>query len=473
MLADRTIAVLRALSAGQSLAAQDAEHLLSAGNECQLAAAAAAVQRTADTPETDAFLLAAAQRSPMIRTCLGSSAAALEQSLEPSVQRIVHGTGKRSTVGRNSFKFFINLLLSGTLSPAVAAFWLMAVCRDGLSNEDVGALTHAMVETGCTYDYRKERDFREQRFVRRYPTGALSEKASLIVPALLVAAANDLPVASPFLVARSLGFTGGTWDKLSAIPGFTFPSPGDDTLRTLKACGVAMTVAQNDLCPGDRLLYELRSATSTIEAPELIVSSIASKQLAVPVDCLLLDVRFGAGAFMRTHEVATAVATQIVQIVGAAGTDCPCLLTDTIRPGGAAIGNALEVCEALAVMGRRGTLPWDERALADQIEKVATFFSALMERAFPGRTEDWRTAAKAKLRSGEVLKGFAKLLITHGVADDVATELLQDPAACLLPDNTPVYLRASMSGEVAPFDQHLLGELCLSGCFSTPPYVGG
>lgn len=456
----RTITILRGLREGDTLRPEDAHELLSGGaTEWQLAAAAAAVQQSSRTSTGDEFLVATSRRHPIIGACLRSrSAATADRGLDLLVQRVLRGTGKQSAIGRRLFVYFLDGLLSGSVPSAVAAFWLMGVCRDGLSGNDTTELTRAMVASGRVYDYRQELPLRGRRFIRRYPTGALSEKGALVIPALLASLASSLPIASPFLVGRSLGFTGGTWDKLKAIPGFAFPAPGETTLDTLRACGVAMTVAQNDVCPADRLLYELRSATSTIEAPELIAASIASKQLAVPVDCLLLDVRFGGGAFIPTRELGTAVALQIKDIVLESNTDCSYLLTDTARPGGSALGNALEVCEALALMGIRGTLPWNEPALVDQAEKIVTLFATLMTAALPDRVDNWRSVASEQFRSGAVVRGFANILSAHGVSDDNVAKLLCDPEGLLLSSVRPLHIRARVTGVVAPVDQRTVGS---------------
>jgi len=166
-----------------------------------------------------------------------------------------------------------------------------------------------MLESGSVFDYRSLARKTGRRLIRRYPTGGVSEKVSLILPSILVALSEHIPLMSTTLVARSLSFTGGTWDKLAIIPEFRFAAPGQDIENILAETRVAVCTTNSQVCPADRSLYTLRSLTGNVVSKPLIISSICSKHLALPVHRILMDVRFGPGSFMFRKEDAMDLAT--------------------------------------------------------------------------------------------------------------------------------------------------------------------
>ena len=170
----------------------------------------------------------------------------------------------------------------------------------GLGKDDTILFTREIAKSGKKFDYRNSKTLNRRKIISRYPTGALSEKIALIMPSLLFCLAKTYKFCSPFLIAKSLGYTGGTWDKLLSIPNFNFPLQGIETLNILKQCNVTMAVTKGNFNPVDRILYQLRSLTNTVDSFPLIVSSIGSKQLALPLDSLLLDIRYGSGTFLKT-----------------------------------------------------------------------------------------------------------------------------------------------------------------------------
>lgn len=379
---------------------------------------------------------------------------------DPFVTQVFRGDWPSPEARKNDYEIFMARFLSGDISPEIVAAWLGTVVERGLSTEALYDLTYAMRNSGQIYDYRVSPKLRGRKLLRRYPTGGLSEKTALILPSVLVKASEHYPIASNFLVARTLGFTGGTWDKLSAIPTFRFPLPGGESEDVMERCGVAMTITHGDLNPADRKLYQMRSVTGTIESFELIVSSIASKQLAVPAHHLLLDVRYGDGAFLRSRDEARRCANALVDVISEGGTPCSAHLTDTPEPNGSAVGNALEVAEAIAVMGGGAIAQWDARALEEQRELVLLFYGLLMAKAFDSDdVAPWISEARAWFRSGEVLRGFMKLLAAHDVNDTLMDKLVQDPNEVLaIPAvGWPVY--AQQSGRLIAIDQRRLGHL--------------
>lgn len=350
-------------------------------------------------------------------------------------------------------------IIAGDSADLHAAAFLMTVCVKGMQKDDLRALTQAMASSGETFDYRQEPALKGARLVRRYPTGALSEKTALILPALYSCARSEANVCSPFLVAKSLGHTGGTWDKLSAIPGFKFPAPGSETVDTLMRCGVAMIVTHGGVNPADRKLYQLRSATETIESPPLIVSSIASKHLCLPVHRLLLDVRIGAGAFTATSTDGVELGSTISDILSSAGVATFFSITDTPQPSGSAVGNALEVAEAVAVMGGSSDF-WDPRAILEQRLLVIDFFAKTMAAEFSGRSvADWARFAAKAFEDGSLLAGFASMLTAHATPDGVVDNLIKRPFEALAISRDEVEIKAQTSGTLRGIHQFALGGI--------------
>jgi pyrimidine-nucleoside phosphorylase len=361
-------------------------------------------------------------------------------------------------IKREPLKTMLSEILFDHRKDSLTAAWLMTICGVGMSLENTVVLTDVMTESGPRFDYRTAPDLVASRLVRRYPTGALSEKTALILPALIATARREVAVCSPFLVARSLGHTGGTWDKLSSIPGFDFPEPGQESINSLLSCGVAMTVTKGAANPADRKLYQLRSATGTIESTPLIVSSIASKQQTFPVHRLLLDIRIGDGAFLKDEDSGIETGQQIAAIVGRKGIHCNYTLTENVQPNGTAIGNALEVAEAIAVMGGRSD-GWDERALEEQKLLVVDFFSKLMAAEFPSKPASaWARFAFERFRSGAVLNSFAEILKSHKVDDSTIKRLLHEPWETLRIAPETATVESKSAGTLRRIDQYKIGE---------------
>src|SRR6266853_895319 len=455
--------VFRRLRRGTSLLSVDLVTLKNpALTELQRCAAMAALSIRQDLTTDEAELLR--QFEQLFPDVAGVLAEAGSETSPPSGPRAVwlrsfSALRARKPLGRELLQEILNDIVSGRAKDTLTAAWLMTVCVRGMDNVDTQLLTELMASSGDRYDYRESPKLARTRLVRRYPTGALSEKAALILPSLIAAARARVAVCSPFLVARSLGHTGGTWDKLSAIPGFVFPQPGPESIQALVACGVAMTVTHGSANPADRKLYQLRSATGTIESVPLIVSSVASKQLTFPVHRLLLDIRVGGGAFLANEQDGATVGQQVASSVSKAGIDCTYALTPTAQPNGTAIGNALEVAEALAVMGGpRGV--WDERGLIEQRLLVIDFFSKLMAAEFPPTdAAAWAHFASTQFEAGSVLSHFAEVLKAHAVPESTLAGLFRDPFSELGIPSDAVSVPSQKRGVLHSVDQFALGEI--------------
>jgi thymidine phosphorylase len=333
-------------------------------------------------------------------------------------------------IGKTKIAALLSDVCLETFNKNFLSVFLTVIKHVGLKDADLRLLTELMASSGETYDYRDNKDLEYRKIIRRYPTGALSEKIALIMPSLLMAFSGDFPICSPFLVARSLSYTGGTWDKLRSIDGFRFPSQGDDTIEILKECKVSMTVTENAFNPADRVLYQFRSITNTVESSDLIVSSIASKQMANPADSLLLDVRYGEGAFLQERSDADKLGYKISTLLNNAGIKTDSIKTEAKQPTGSCIGNYWEVLEAIAIMSNSNKLfgfNFDDRALREQCDLVIKMTIEVLKLQFPHLDKErLRDSAFAHFQKGIVLNCFFKLLAAHHANGNIITNIKEN-----------------------------------------------
>src|SRR5256884_6485492 len=228
----------------------------------------------------------------------------------------------------------------------LAAF-LMAVFFRGLTGAETHALTEALIKTGETIDLRSAL---ARKVVDKHSTGGVGDKTSIAVGPIV--AACGVPFAK--LSGRGLGHTGGTLDKLESIPGFRIELSVDELVAQVRDAGMAIVGATADLVPADKRLYALRDVTATVDNYSLIAASIMSKKIAGGAEAIVLDVKVGDGALMKTLEDAQHLAEAMLALGERAGRTVVCLLTDMDQPLGEAVGNALEVREALATVRGAG-----------------------------------------------------------------------------------------------------------------------
>jgi pyrimidine-nucleoside phosphorylase len=312
---------------------------------------------------------------------------------------------------------------AGELVDYQMSAWLMAVFFRGMSDEETVALTRAMLHSGDEIDLSDVPGVK----VDKHSTGGVGDKVSICLAPLV--AACGVPV--PMISGRGLGHTGGTLDKLEAIPGFDVRLPVDAFRRIVREVGTCMIGQTDRLAPADRRMYALRDVTATVESIPLIVASILSKKLAEGIDALVLDVKVGRGAFMKTEADARALATALVRVGTAAGKRVTALLTDMSAPLGRMVGNASETREALEVLHGKGP---------DDLMECTFALGAEMLRL--GRVAASDAEAREKLRaaiaSGRAAEVAAKMIAAQG-GD---ARVVEDPSRLLLaPAVVPVLAR--------------------------------
>jgi pyrimidine-nucleoside phosphorylase len=280
------------------------------------------------------------------------------------------------------------------------AAWCMAVYFRGLNGRETHALTDAMIRSGETLALGSALG---RRVVDKHSTGGVGDKTSLAVGPIV--AACGVPLAK--MSGRGLGHTGGTLDKLESIPGYRVELTLDELVEQVREVGLAIVGQTRDLVPADKKLYALRDVTATVDIVPLIASSIMSKKLAAGADAIVLDVKVGDGAFMKTLEDARILAEQMVDLGRRAGRDVVCLLSDMDQPLGHAVGHALEVREALETLAGRGPTDFTELVLHASARLLALSDLGV-------DVEEGRRRAEAAIAEGAATAAYERWIRAQG-----------------------------------------------------------
>ena len=295
-------------------------------------------------------------------------------------------------------KWFVNGYSEGKIPDYQVAALCMAIYFQGMNLEETTALTFAVRDSGECLDFSDINGLR----VDKHSTGGVGDKTSLVVAPIVA----SLGVKVAKMSGRGLGHTGGTIDKLEAIPGFCTDLPVDKFKAIVNEVGIAIVGQNASLAPADKLLYALRDVTATVDSLPLIVSSIMGKKLAADDDCIVLDVKTGSGSFMKTPEKSRELAEWMVEIGKRAGKRMRALITDMDRPLGFAIGNSLEVVEAIHTLQGNGP--------ADLTELCIALASHILTLAEKGDYATCEKMAKDAIASGTALNMFASMVKAQG-----------------------------------------------------------
>jgi len=339
---------------------------------------------------------------------------------------------------RDEIRFFVDGVTKGNLPDYQASALLMAILIRGMDAEETAALTEAMVSSGIRVNLG---DIPGTK-VDKHSTGGVGDKTSLVLAPL--AAACGVPV--PMMSGRGLGHTGGTLDKLEAIPGFRVDLSLEEMKAALARTGCAMIGQTAQIAPADKKLYALRDVTGTVESIPLISASIMSKKIAEGIDALVLDVKTGSGAFMKTEADSRRLAESLVAIGNASGVKTEAIITAMDAPLGRAVGNALEVIECLDVL--KGGGPQD---LVDVSVELAARMLVL------GKVADDIAGAETQVRnaiaSGAGLERFRQIIEAQGGDPKVVDDYKRLPRV----DNRH-RVTASRAGFVTALDAELVGR---------------
>lgn len=338
----------------------------------------------------------------------------------------------------DEIRFFVKNYTAGDIPDYQAAAWAMAVYLEGMNREEIITLTLALAESGDMIDLHDVLEFA----VDKHSSGGVGDKTSLVV--LPLVRAFGVPVAK--MSGRGLSFTGGTLDKLESIAGYNVNLTEEQFLKQAEEIGIVLAGQTRELAPADGKLYALRDVTGTVPSIPLIASSIMSKKIASGADAIVLDVKVGSGAFMQTIPEARELAQLMVDIGEGVGRRVTALLSDMNQPLGVAVGNALEVREAINTL--RGDGP------ADFVEHCVVIAGHMLRLAGKSHEEDLsdiQPQIEEKLQKGEAFDVFKMLVEAQG--GDVSQvenpdELPSAPVIVEVPAPQSGYLRAIDAREV-------------------------
>jgi pyrimidine-nucleoside phosphorylase len=360
----------------------------------------------------------------------------------------------------DELEWFLAGYESGEIADYQASAFLMAVCFQHLTAAETHALMDAMIHSGETVDLAKRLG---RRVVDKHSTGGVGDKITIAVAP--VVAACGVPFGK--MSGRGLGHTGGTLDKLESIPGFRVELTTEELVEQTRAIGIAVAGQSASLVPADKKLYALRDVTATVDEVSLIAASIMSKKIAAGASALVLDVKVGEGAFMRTVEAGRELAEVMRELGVRAGMDVVCVLSDMDQPLGRAVGNAVEVREAVETIGGGGPLDFRELVL-DACGQLLALSDLGVDEA------EGRRRSEAAIADGSALAKYGEWIRAQG-GDPELDALPVAPVVATVDATESGFVRELRAREVAlaalelgagrhragdPVD-HAVGVICL------------
>jgi len=342
-------------------------------------------------------------------------------------------------------QFVVDGYTDGSIPDYQMSAFLMTVFFNEMNVTERAALTDAMMRSGDVLDMSDIPGIK----VDKHSTGGVGDKTSLPLAAMVAA----LHIKVPMISGRGLGHTGGTLDKLEAIPGFNVNLTEEQFKEQIRTVGTAIISATGDIAPADKKIYALRDVTATVDSISLISSSIMSKKLATGNDALVLDVKTGSGAFMKTLDDSKALAQSLVDIGKAAGLQMKAIISDMNQPLGREIGNALEIQETIETLKGNGP--------ADLVELCLSLGGPMVMMAGKAVTEaDARALLKATLTDGTALETFKQMIIAQDGNPEVINDYTLMPQAAF-----HIPFTAQAAGVLAEMDADALGMASM--------YLGG
>lgn len=344
-------------------------------------------------------------------------------------------------LSKEEIEFFAFSAANETVPDYQLSALLMAIYFNGLNERETLDLTDAMARSGDMADLSGIGGIKGDK----HSTGGVGDKTTLIVAPIVA----ECGVKVAKMSGRGLGHTGGTVDKLESIPGFRTSLETEEFIEIVNNCGLCVAGQSGRLCPADKKLYGLRDVTATVDNMPLIASSIMSKKLAGGADCIVLDVKYGSGAFMKDIASAKVLAEKMVEIGRGAGRKIAALITDMDVPLGCYIGNSLEVIEAVETL--KGNGPED-------LTRISVLLAAkLLQLAGKGSFEECQRLAKSKIADGSALKKLAEAVALQG-GD---AEYIRNPSLFKTAKHS-LEIKAAESGYISHMDAEGIGSVCVA-----------
>lgn len=317
--------------------------------------------------------------------------------MKTSAYEIIKKKRDGQTLTEYEIKWFIDSLVSGEVKDYQMSALLMAIFLNGLDVLETAALTDAMLNSGTTLN------FNDEKVIDKHSTGGVGDKTSFILAP--IAAACGVKV--PMIAGRGLGHTGGTVDKIEAIPGFNVSIDTNSFKKKLDELGLVLIGQTKDIAPADRIIYGLRDVTATVESIPLITASIMSKKLAEGTSGIVMDIKVGSGAFMKTLADGRKLAKSIQNTATRFGRNIFTIISDMSQPLGTHIGNSLELIECIEIL--KGNIENDLSELSLELAGAMVYLAGISKTHAKGKQ-----MAKSALTSGKALEKFKEMIISQG-----------------------------------------------------------